>query len=164
MTDDRAAILDEVGAAVSDALAISRDLDEDDCRRASVAEGWPAVIVAYHIGLGLRRQAGFIARALTGEEPFAFEWEPTHAINAVNAHEHASMSGNDAATEIEEGWSRLRSLVGRMSEEDWARDVFTFGGRPRSADVVLRRIVLPHVNEHLESLRRTIAERPAIGR
>jgi hypothetical protein len=26
-----------------------------------VAEGWPAVIVAYHIGLGLSRQAGFIA-------------------------------------------------------------------------------------------------------
>jgi hypothetical protein len=112
----------------------------------------------------LCRQAGFITRALTGEEPFEFRWEPTHEMNAVNAREHASMSGNDAATEIEEGWSRLRSLVRRMSEEDWARDVFTFGGRPRSADVVLRRIVLPHVTEHLESLRRTITESPAVGR
>ena len=161
MTDDRAAVLVEVGEAVASALASTRGMTDADCRRTSSAEGWPAVIVAYHIGLGLRRQAGFIARALTGEEPFEFRSEPTHEMNAVNAREHASMSGNDAATEIEEGWSRLRSLVRRMSEEDWARDVFTFGERPRSADVVLRRIVLPHVNEHLESC---VAPSPRAGR
>ncbi len=164
MTEERSAALRELRAAVSEGLSIARNLNEDDCRRVSVAEAWPAVIVAYHIGLGLRRQAGFIARALTGEEPFVFEAEPTHEMNAVNAREHGSISANDAATEIEEGWSRLQTLVDRMGEEDWARDVFTFAGRARSADVVLRRIVLPHVNEHLESLRRTIAERPAVGR
>ena len=82
-------------------------------------------------------------------------------MNAVNAREHASMSGDDAATEIEEGWSRLRNVVDRMSEADWAHDVFTFDGHARSADVVLRRIVLPHVKQHLESLRRTLAQGPA---
>jgi hypothetical protein len=161
VTDERAAVLAEVGEAVAAALAAARGMTEADCRRTSSAEGWPAVIVAYHIGLGLRRQGGFIARALTGEEPFEFQWEPTHDINAVNAQEHASMSGDDAATEIAEGWARLRSVIDRMGEENWARDVFAFGGRSRSADVVLRRIVLPHVTEHLESLRRTLAKRTA---
>ena len=158
MTDDRAAVLDEVAETVARALASTRGMSDADCRRTSSAEGWPAVIVAYHIGLGLRRQGGFIARALTAEEPFEFQWEPTHDLNAVNAREHASMSGADAATEIEDGWSRLRSVIDRMSEQDWTRDVFTFGGRSRSAEVVLRRIVLPHVTEHLESLRQTLAE------
>jgi hypothetical protein len=158
MTDDRAAVLAEVAETVARALASARGMSDADCRRTSSAEGWPAVIVAYHIGLGLRRQAGFIARALTGEEPFDFQWEPTHDLNAVNAREHASMSGADAATEIEDGWSRLRSVIDRMSEQDWMRDVFTFGGPSRSAEVVLRRIVLPHVTEHLESLRLTLAE------
>ena len=161
MTGDRAAVLDEVSVSVAAALASARGMTDADCRRTSSAEGWPAVIVAYHIGLGLRRQGGFIARALTGEEPFEFQWEPTHEINAVHAREHASMSGEDAATEIAEGWARLRSVIDRMSEGDWARNVFTFGGRARSADVVLRRIVLPHVTEHLESLRRTLAKSPA---
>jgi hypothetical protein len=68
------------------------------------------------------------------------------------------MSGDDAAAEIEESWARLRTVTSRMTEENWARNVFTFNGRARSADVVLRRIVLPHVSEHLESLRRTLAE------
>ncbi len=104
MTEARAAALRELRAAVSEALAVTRGLGDDDCRIPSVAEGWPAVIVAYHIGLGLRRQAGFLARALTREEPFVFEWEPTHDINAVNAREHASMSKAEAAGEIEEGW------------------------------------------------------------
>jgi hypothetical protein len=161
MTEDRGAVLVEVGEAVASALACARGMTDADCRRTSSAEGWPAVIVAYHIGLGLRRQAGFIARALTGEEPFEFQWEPTHDVNAVNAREHALMSRNDAATEIEEGWSRLRSIVDRMNEEDWAREVFASAGRRWSADVVLRRIVLRHVTEHLESLRRTLAETSA---
>jgi DinB family protein len=161
LIQERAAPLRELRAAVSDALAMSRGLDEEQCRLRSVGEGWPAVIVAYHIGLGLRRQAGFIARALTGEEPFAFEWEPTHDINAVNAREHASMSKDDATLEIEQGWSRLQAVIARMAEDDWAREVFAYGGRRLSADVVLRRIVLRHVTEHLESLRRTLAENQA---
>ncbi|HYV21578.1 MAG TPA: maleylpyruvate isomerase N-terminal domain-containing protein, partial [Candidatus Bathyarchaeia archaeon] len=129
---------------MTDALALVRGLGVDQSRRQSAAEGWPAVIVAYHIGLGLRRQAGFIARALTKEEPFEFEWEPTHEINAVIAREHGSMSKKIAAEEIEEGWRRLQGVIARMGEEDWSRPVFAFGGRPKSAEVVLRRIVLPH--------------------
>ena len=47
-------------------------------------------------------------------------------------------------------------MIARMGEEDWSRPVFAFGGRPKSAEVVLRRIVLPHVTEHLRSLRATV--------
>jgi hypothetical protein len=158
---DRAAVLREVGDVAAIVLATARDMSDADCRRTSSAEGWPAVVVAYHIGLGLRRQAGFTARALTREEPFEFEWEPTHEINAVNAREHAAMSKDEAAKEIEEGWARLQAVAARMTEEDWSREVFASGGRRWSADVVLRRIVLPHMKEHLESLRRTLAQSPA---
>jgi DinB family protein len=157
VTGERAAVLGEVRAAVADVLDISRGLNEEECRLSSVSEGWPAVIVAYHIGLGLRRQAGFIARALTGEEPFEFAWEPTNDVNAVNAREHASMSKDDAVEEIEQGWTRLKAVIAQMTEEDWSREVFASGGRRWSADAVLRRVVLPHAAQHLESLRRTLA-------
>jgi len=81
-------------------------------------------------------------------------------MNAVNAREHGSMSKETAAEEIEAGWHRLQSVIARMGDEDWSRAVFAFGGRPRSADIVLRRIVLPHVSEHLQSLRSTVAAKP----
>jgi hypothetical protein len=152
----RAAVLSALESAVDETLLITRRLTADDCRVPSAGEAWPVVVVAYHIGLGLRRQAGFIARALTGEEPFEFEWEPTHELNAINAREHGGMSKDEAATEIEAGRARLRNVIGRMAEEDWAREVFAFAGRCSSAEVVLRRIVLPHVNEHLKSLRDTV--------
>jgi hypothetical protein len=156
VNDDRAAVLRQVGDGVAGALATARGMTDADCRQLSSAESWPAVIVAFHIGLGLRRQAGFIARALTGEAPFEFQWEPTHEVNAVNAREHALMSKDEAAHEIEEGWARIQTVTARMADDDWSRDVFAFGGRRRSADVVLRRIVLPHVTEHLASLRATV--------
>jgi hypothetical protein len=115
MTDERAALLRDIRAGVDELLALSRDLNREDCRLLSAAEGWPAVIVVYHIGLGFRRQAGFMARALTGEKPFEFAWEPTHEINAINAYEHASMSKEDAVAEVHEGWTRLQTVIGRMS-------------------------------------------------
>jgi hypothetical protein len=71
------------------------------------------------------------------------------------------MSKDQAAEKIAAGWTRLQGVIARMTEEDWSRDVFASGGRRSSADVVLRRIVLPHMREHLESLRRTLAESPA---
>jgi hypothetical protein len=71
------------------------------------------------------------------------------------------MSNDQAAEEIAAGWTRLQDVIACMSEEDWSRDVFAFGGRRWSAGVVLRRIVLPHMREHLESLRRTLAESSA---
>jgi hypothetical protein len=154
---DRGAVISALEAAVDEALFITRRLAADDCRIASSGEGWPLVVVAYHIGLGLRRQAGFIARALTGEPPFEFEWEPTHDLNAVNAREHGGMSKDTAANEIDAGWDRLQGVIARMGEEDWSRAVFSFDGRARSADVVLRRMVLPHVSQHLESLRNTVS-------
>ena len=157
MSDDRAVVLREIGEAVALALATAQNMTEAGCGRTSSAEGWSAVVVAYHIGLGLRRQAGFIARALTGEEPFEFEWEPTHDVNAVNAREHALMSQGDAADEIAEGWARLQSVIARMEEDDWGREVFAFHGRRWSADVVLRRIVLPHLTDHLQSLQATVS-------
>lgn len=161
MSEERDTTVRDLRALVNDLLTIVRGLGEEDSRRESAAEGWPAVIVAYHIGLGLRRQAGFIARALTGEEPFEFEWEPTHELNAVNAREHGSMSKDVAAEEIEAGWDRFQGVIARMGEEDWSRPVFSFGGRARSADVVLRRVVMPHAVEHLQSLRQTVSGRPA---
>src|SRR5690349_11097302 len=97
VSEERSTTLRDLRALANDLLTLVRGLGEEDSHRESAAEGWPAVIVAYHIGLGLRRQAGFIARALTGEEPFEFEWEPTHELNAVNAREHRSMSKDVAA-------------------------------------------------------------------
>lgn len=164
MSEERSVALRALRNAVAVAVSTTRGLSDEQCGLRSESEGWPVVLVAYHIGLGLRRQAGWIARALTAEAPFEFDWEGTHEMNAVNAREHGALPKEDAAVEIGEGLDRLERVMSRMVEEDWGRDVFSYGGRPRSADVVLRRIVLPHVTEHLESLRRTLAESAANAR
>ena len=156
MTGERAAVTGRLGDTVAAALAMTRTLTDQQVRQLSADEGWPLAIVAYHIGLGLRRQAGWMARALTGEAPFAFEWESTHEMNAVIAGEHAALRKDDAVRGIEEGWARLRGVIERMDDADWSRDVFIFNGRRRSAEIVLSRIVVPHAAGHLDSMRRTL--------
>src|SRR5439155_19839449 len=92
VNEERSSVLGDLRALVTDALATTRGLSEEECRCQSAAEGWPAVIVAYHTGLGLRRQAGFIGRAVTGEAAFDLEWEPTDAIN-VDQRQRAQLHG-----------------------------------------------------------------------
>jgi len=36
------------------------------------------------------------------------------------------MSSDQAAAEIEEGWTRLQMVARQMAEEDWSRHVFVF--------------------------------------
>ena len=114
---------------------------------------------------GLRRESFDVVyssgvllyQLLTGERPFIFAWEPTHELNAVMARDHATLSKDEAASAIEEGLARLRAIASRMNEDAWSREVFEYENRRRSADVVLRRIVLPHAAEHLASMRRTLS-------
>ena len=157
MNAERAALISKLDQTVQAALATTRALTDAQVRLPSADEGWPLVIVAYHIGLGLRRQAGWIARALTADAPFAFDWEGTHELNRVIAQEHGTLPKDDAVREIEQAWARLLGVIERMEDGDWPRDVFAFNGRLRSADVVLSRIMLRHVTDHLESMRRTLA-------
>ena len=72
----------DVEAAIEEAATTIDALADDAWDRRCEGEGWPVAVTALHIALGLRRQASFIALALRGDPPFAFDWEATHALNA----------------------------------------------------------------------------------
>ena len=163
MNTERDPVIAALREHVAEAVATASTLTPAQSALITAAEGWPVPVVLYHIGLGLRRQAGWLARAPAMDAPYAFEWEPTHEMNAIIVREHAALGMEEAARGIEDGWARMRLVIANLGDTDWERTVFVFNGRPRSATVVLTRIVLPHVSGHLESVRRTLAAPVAVS-
>ncbi|OLC54948.1 MAG: hypothetical protein AUH85_10485 [Chloroflexi bacterium 13_1_40CM_4_68_4] len=125
---------------------------EEDLGRARGVEGWTAGLILLHIALGLRRQAGWIDRARQGRTPTYFHWDLTHRLNARMARDHARPSRRQVEECIALGHDRMRRALARMSEDDLSREALVVGERRVSVAVVLSRIVLRHIDDHLVSL------------
>ena len=141
--------IDERVTAARDRLAAITD---EDLGQARGAEGWSAGLILLHIALGLRRQAGWIDRALQGRTPTHFHWDLTHRLNARMARDHARPSRRQVEDCIALGHERMRQALARMSEDDLAREALVVGEQRVSIAVVLSRIVLRHLDDHLVSL------------
>src|SRR5439155_66271 len=136
--------------AVMEAKAAARNV-------AALVRGQPAVPYVYrrkgdHIALGLRRQASFIALALRGDPPFAFDWEATHALNARVAA-RGLPSKALVRRELHKGRSRLMSQLGGLDDQSLHRLALTYQEHRFDVERLVRRVVLPHLRGHLESIR-----------
>lgn len=144
----------EVAGAIDQVVRIVSQCDADDWKRRCSAEGWPIGVTALHIGLGLRRQASWIAGALRDDPPFDFDWDETHAINA-RVFARGEPRKDAAQRQITKGGDRLLRLLARMDDDDLKRTALTYAGRQLDVGHVIRRIVLPHAAGHLASIRET---------
>lgn len=141
--------LDERVARVRGRLAA---LSDDELGRARGLEGWTAGLVLLHLALALRRQGGWLERALAGRSPARFSWERTHRLNALVAREHGQPSRRQIDACIALGYERFRGVIARLGEADLHREALVVGDRRVSIAVVLSRIVIRHLDDHLASL------------
>jgi DinB superfamily len=147
---------EDLAGAINDVLGIVSGCDEKDWERECSAEGWPVAVTALHIGLGLRRQASWIAGSLRDADPFDFSWEETHAINA-RVRSRGAPRKDVAIREIKKGGDRLLQLLARITADDLKRPALIYAGRQFDVGHVVRRIVLPHATGHLASIREATA-------
>jgi DinB family protein len=143
---------EDLARAINDVVGIVGRCDENDWERQCSAEGWPVGVTALHIGLGLRRQASWIAGSLRDADPFDFSWEETHAIN-TRVRSRGAPRKDVAVREIKKGGDRLLQLLARMTADDLKRPALIYAGRQFDVGHVIRRIVLPHATGHLASIR-----------
>jgi hypothetical protein len=73
------ALADEFLERFATVEGLLRSLTDEQWALPCSGEGWPVGYVAHHIGQGIVRPRSWIEQALAGDEPFAFDWEVTHA-------------------------------------------------------------------------------------
>ncbi|MHB8631998.1 MAG: DinB family protein, partial [Candidatus Limnocylindria bacterium] len=79
-------LADELDAEIKKVVATLDRLSDEQWRRTAAAEGWPVGLVAFHIALGLERQAGWIEQALGGGPPHQFSRDATNQMTAAVAN------------------------------------------------------------------------------
>lgn len=121
-------------------------------------EGWSIELIGCHIALGLRRQAKWIELALIGRPPHRFDWDRSHALNALVARRFSKPGRAEVLHALRAGSRRWRELLARASDADLGRIAFEHEGNERSVDWVSGVLAPRHVDEHLRSIRAALGE------
>jgi len=124
-------------------------------------EGWPIGYVAHHIGQGIVRPSGWITQALAGDDPFNFEWDVTHALNARRSQRLGLPAKGETIRYIRVATSNFCDLIGSLS--DAQLDIIAFTqtsqkhGAVRKSVEWVAALVIRHVDEHHPSIIEALA-------
>lgn len=132
-------------------------LDREQWRLRCEGEGWPIGLVACHVSLGLRRQARWLELVLADRGPHTFDWERTHALNALVARRVIRPQPADVIRALADGLERWRPLLERMTDADLARTAFRFEGRDSSVEWVAGALAPRHIDDHTRGIRAALA-------
>jgi uncharacterized damage-inducible protein DinB len=144
---------------IDDVRALVRELDDGAWRRTCAGEGWSVALVLCHVTLGLRRQAGWVERAVRGRAAHSFNWERTHALNALVWRRARDVRREHVEASLDAAAERWRTVLLRASDADLARAAFRYDGVERPVEWVAGVLAPRHVDEHMRSVRAAASTR-----
>jgi hypothetical protein len=148
--------VDELTRRIDDLTQLIETLGDEQWRRACAGEGWPVGFVAYHISLGLERQANWIERRASGGPLASFDWEGTHALNAALLRRHGLPSKELTAAALRRRAARMGRIARSLTDQQLDGMTVRIGEHERSAEWILRRVALAHIDDHTRSIRAAI--------
>lgn len=145
-----------ISGRITELRTLLERLEPEGWERRTLAEGWPVALVACHIPLALRRQARWIELVLNGRQPHAFDWERSHALNALVARRFVRPGPAEVLQALSAAAERWQHLLERMREDELDLPSFRQGPHQRTAEWVAGTLTPRHIDEHLRSIRATI--------
>jgi hypothetical protein len=131
---------------------------EDAMGRMCDAEGWSVAAVGAHVAVSHDFLVERVWRIVAGEasppvDPVAF-----HAQNARAAEEHARLGRDEVVALLRAHGAQAAAFLGGLSDDDLecTRSIPAMSEQPVTAEQVVERVLIGHVNAHLESLRQTL--------
>lgn len=151
-------LADEIDAEIKKLVATLDPLSDEEWRRTAPADGWPVGLVAFHIALGLERQAGWVEQALEGGPPHQFSWDVTNQMNAALANAGILPSKPFVLAGLPVAAARLCALLRAVSDADLARVALSSGGKTASIESLMKKRMMQHISEHGASIRDALGD------
>jgi uncharacterized damage-inducible protein DinB len=145
--------------AVSDELiATVADCSDEQLRRTTASEEWPVAVVAHHLATVYRFFNGVLA-GLAAEEmsPMAFGTEDVNRNNAQHARDFAAVGRPEALDALRTSRATLAQTLRSLGDEQFDRTAVVFEGNDLSAAQMVQFAIIAHTQEHLASIRATVA-------
>ena len=151
-------LADEIDVEIKKLIATLEPLTDEQWRRTAPADGWPVGLVAFHIALGLERQAGWIDQALEGGPPHQFSWDVTDQMNAALANAEILPSKPFVLAGLPVAAARMCAFLRAVSDVDLDRVALSSGGGTATIGSLMRKRIMQHIREHGASIRDALGD------
>ena len=152
------ALAKQFEAKVQEATAVLGKLSDADWKKTTAAEEWTVGVTAHHIAGAYEPVAHIIKTIATGQALPHFTPAMLDEMNAKHAEEHASCTKAETTALHQKGAAVAAAVVRDLSDEQLARSGTVFAGLPpMSAEQLVMRGLINHIDEHFGSIRKTIS-------
>ena len=151
------ALAKQFEAKANEAAATLEKLSDADWEKVTEAEKWKVGVTAHHLAGGLEAVSGIITGLVAGQASGNFTMGMLDQMNAQHAKEHANCTKAETAALLKKGAATAAAVVRGLSDEQLAKSGIVFTGvPPMTAEQLVQRGLIGHIEEHLGSIRKTV--------
>lgn len=145
-------------AKVRDAEALLQTLGDEDWKKVTAGEKWPVGVTAHHLASAFEPVAHIVSGIVSGQLPGGFTSGMLDEMNARHAREHASCTKPETIALLKTGAAKATAVVRGLSDEQLVtRATVLTDAPPMTAEQMIVGALINHVDEHIGSIRKTIA-------
>jgi len=142
---------------VEEATALLEKLSDADWKKATAAEKWTVGVTAHHIARSYEPVTQIIKTIAAGQALPHFTPQMLDEMNAQHAKEFADCTKPETIALHKKGAAAAATAVRGLSDTELAKTGTVFAGMPAmTAEDMVKRALLGHVDEHFGSIRKTI--------
>jgi hypothetical protein len=152
------ALAAELEGKARDAAATLERLGDADWKKVTAAEKWPVGVTAHHLAVGLEAVAGIVTGIVSGAPARGiFTRAMLDQMNAQHAEEHGDITRAETLSLLRKGAATASAVVRGLSDDQLAKSATVFtDAPPMTAEQLIRLGLLSHVDEHMDSIRKTV--------
>jgi uncharacterized damage-inducible protein DinB len=144
-------------AKVGEASALLEKLTDADWKKTTAAEKWTVGVTAHHIASAYEPVTHIIKTIAAGQALPHFTPQMLDEMNAQHARDFAGCTKAETIALHKRGAAAAAAAVRGLSDAELAKAGTVFTGMPpMSAEEMVKRALLDHVDEHFGSIRKTI--------
>lgn len=153
------ALADRVEQVNKELVATVERCSDGQWQAKTAAETWPVGVVAHHVAQSVSAIAGLVHKVATGQPLPPLTMDSIHQMNAEHAKQHARCTKDETLTLLRKNGAAAAGTIRGLSDEQLDRSGSLLGGPPMTAQQVVERVLISHVQEHHGSIRATLGAR-----
>jgi uncharacterized damage-inducible protein DinB len=144
-------------AKVEEVIALLEKLSDADWKKTTAAEKWTVAVAAHHVARSYEPIAHIIKTIASDQARPTLTPQMLDEMNAQHAKEFAGCTKPETIALHRKGAAAAAAVVRGLSDAELAKTGTVFNGIPAmSAEEMVKRALLGHVDEHIGSIRKTI--------
>ena len=146
-------------AKARDAVATLEKLGDAEWKTVTAAEQWTVGVTAHHLAGALEVVAGIVSGIASGAPPRQhFTRAMLDELNAQHAKDHAGCTRAETLALFQHGAAKAASTVRGLDDDQLAKSGVVFSDvPPTTAEQLIMLGLLGHIDDHMSSIRKTVA-------